>query len=60
MLVMVVVVVVLFGRFATGQEKRLHIGNDSQEMPQDGDYKDFLKKNLNRGQPHYVPLHFGG
>ena len=28
--------------------KRLHIGNDSQEMPQGGDYKDFLKSNLKK------------
>ena len=28
--------------------KRLHIGNDSQEMSQGDDYKDFLKNNLNK------------
>ena len=40
----VVVVVVVFGLEA-GEEKRLHIGNDSQEMPQDHDYKNFLRNN---------------
>ena len=28
--------------------KRLHNGNDSQEMSQGDDYKDFLKNNLNK------------
>ena len=40
----VVVVVVVFGLEA-GEEKQLHIGNDSQEMPQDHDYKNFLRNN---------------
>ena len=44
--VMVVVEVVMFGGFAAGEEKRLHIGSDSHEMPQWDDYKDFLKNNI--------------
>ena len=31
-----------------GRGNRLHIGNDSQEMPQGGDYKDLLKSNLKK------------
>ena len=31
-----------------GEEKRLHIGNDSQDMSQGSDYKDLLKSNLNK------------
>ena len=46
--VMVLAVVVVFGGFAADEEKRLHIGNYSQKMPQCDDYKDFLKKNLNK------------
>ena len=45
---MVLAVVVVFGGFAADEEKRLHIGNYSQKMPQCDDYKDFLKKNLNK------------
>ena len=33
---------------AAGEGKRLHIGNDTQEMPQGEDYKYFLKNNLNK------------
>ena len=33
---------------AASEGKLLHIGNDSQEMPEGGDYKDFLKNNLNK------------
>ena len=33
---------------AAGEGKRLHIGNDSQEMPEGDDYKYFLKNNLNK------------
>ena len=43
---MVVVEVVMFGGFAAVEEKRLHIGSDSHEMPQGDDYKDFLKNNI--------------
>ena len=49
MLMMVVVmVVVVFGGFVAGQEKRLHIGIDSQEIPHGDEYKDILKNNLNK------------
>ena len=44
----VMVTVVLVGGFAAAEEKRLHIGNDPQEMPQGDDCRDFLKSNLNR------------
>ena len=46
--VMVLAVVVVFGGFAADEEKWLHIGKDSQKMPQCDGYKDFLKKNLNK------------
>ena len=48
LVVVVVMVVVVFGGFAASEEKRLHIGNNSQEMPHGDDYKDFLKNNLNK------------
>ena len=44
----VMVVVVVSHGFAAGKEKRLHIGNDSQDMPQGDDYQDLLKRNLNK------------
>ena len=31
-----------------GEGNRLHIGGDSQEMPQGDDYKSFLKNNINK------------
>ena len=48
MVVVVVMVVVVFGGFVAGQEKRLHIGIDSQEIPHGDEYKDILKNNLNK------------
>ena len=49
MLMMVVLmVVVVFGGFVAGQEKRLHIGIDSQEIPHGDEYKDILKNNLKK------------
>ena len=48
MMLVVVVVVVVFGCFVAGKGKRLHIGNDSQEIPQGNDYKYFLKNNLKK------------
>ena len=35
-------------RAAGTEGKRVHIGSDSQEMPQGDDYKDFLKNSLNK------------
>ena len=48
MVVVVVMVVVVFGGFVAGQDKRLHIGIDSQEIPHGDEYKDILKNNLNK------------
>ena len=48
LVVIVMVKVVVFVGFAAGVEKRLHIGNNSQEMTQCDDYKDFLKSNLKK------------
>ena len=50
---LLLVVVVVFGGFVAGEVKRLHIGNDSQEMPQGGDYKDFFKP-IRPGRGHNV------
>ena len=48
MMVVVMVVVVVFGGFVACEAKWLHTGNDSQEVPQDDDYKCFLKNNLKK------------
>ena len=42
------VVVMVSDGFTADKEKRLHIGNDSQDMSQGDDYKDLLKRNLNK------------
>ena len=48
LLVVVIVAVVMSGGFAAGKEKRLHSGKDCQDMSQGDDYKDLLKRNLNK------------
>ena len=48
LVVKVMVKVVVLVGFAAGEEKRLHIGNNSQEITQCDNYKDFLKSNLNK------------
>ena len=48
LVVVVMVVVVVSDGCAAGEEKRLHIGSDSQDMLQGDDYKYLLKSNLNK------------
>ena len=46
--VMVMVAVLVFGSFVAGKRNWLYFGNNSQEMPEGGDYKYFLKNSLNK------------